>query len=189
MANKKLEISNSNLTPAINFALPMIFAPLFIISWFTGGWFILAAPFFGYIIVTIFDFLLGENLSIPEPKEINLTRYKIILFAWPFIQFFLIFGSLIAIFFYSHLSSLEAILMLVVQGMITGAVGITFAHELMHQKSKKERFLADFLMGMAVYGHFRTEHLHVHHRFVGTDKDAVTAKFNEGFYSFFLRFQ
>ena len=42
-------------------------------------------------------------------------------------------------------------------------------------------------MGMALYGHFRTEHVHVHHRFVGTEKDAVTARYNESFYTFFLR--
>ena len=45
----------------------------------------------------------------------------------------------------------------------------------------------DLLMGMAFYGHFRTEHVHVHHRFVGTKKDAVTARYNESFYTFFLR--
>ena len=76
---------------------------------------------------------------------------------------------------------------MLVQGMISGAVGITFAHELMHQKTKSERFLSDLLMGMAFYGHFRTEHVHVHHRFVGTKKDAVTARYNESFYTFFLR--
>ena len=57
----------------------------------------------------------------------------------------------------------------------------------MHQKSSKEKWLADILMGMALYGHFRTEHLLVHHRYVGTDKDAVTAKYDESFFSFFLR--
>ena len=76
---------------------------------------------------------------------------------------------------------------MLVQGMITGAVGITFAHELMHQKTKLERFFSDILMAMAFYGHFRTEHVFVHHRYVGTKKDAVTARFNESFYTFFLR--
>ena len=53
----------------------------------------------------------------------------------------------------------------------------------MHQKTKLERFLADVLMAMAFYGHFRTEHVFVHHRYVGTKKDAVTARFNESFYT------
>jgi alkane 1-monooxygenase len=38
-----------------------------------------------------------------------------------------------------------------------------------------------------LYGHFVTEHLRVHHRYVGTPRDPVTARFNEGFYSFFAR--
>jgi len=42
-------------------------------------------------------------------------------------------------------------------------------------------------MGMALYGHFRTEHVLVHHRHVGTGKDAVTARYGENFYRFFIR--
>ena len=44
--------------------------------------------------------------------------------------------------FFDHLSVFEAIVLMLVQGMISGAVGITFAHELMHQKTKFERFLS-----------------------------------------------
>jgi hypothetical protein len=35
--------------------------------------------------------------------------------------------------------------------------------------------------------HFRTEHLRVHHTHVGTPRDAVTARYNEGFHRFFPR--
>ncbi len=156
-------------------------------GWFFGGVFILMAPIFGYIIITLFDLVVGEsNEKLPSTKD-GIFKYKIILFIWPFVQFFLLFGSIWVISFLDHLSYIEAIGLMMVQGMITGAVGITFAHELMHRNTKLERFLADLLMGMAVYGHFRTEHILVHHRFVGTKKDAVTARFNESFYSFFLR--
>jgi alkane 1-monooxygenase len=57
----------------------------------------------------------------------------------------------------------------------------------MHQKTRFERFLSDLLMGMALYGHFRTEHVLVHHRHVGTRNDAVTARYGENFYRFFIR--
>ena len=60
-------------------------------------------------------------------------------------------------------------------------------HLLSHQKNFKEKLLADSLLGMAIYGHFRTEHILVHHRYVGTKYDAVTARFDESFYKFFLR--
>jgi alkane 1-monooxygenase len=40
---------------------------------------------------------------------------------------------------------------------------------------------------MVMYGHFRSEHMLVHHRYVGTPRDPVTARYNENFYSFFPR--
>ena len=176
------------MTPALSFGLPLVFVPLMIIAWIYGGWAILAVPIFGYVIITIFDFFIGTKLIAPKinPDNDN-KKYKVILFAWPPIQIFLIFGSLIAIFSFDHLSYIEALGLMLVQGLITGAVGIVFAHELMHQKTRFERFLSDLLMGMAIYGHFRTEHVLVHHRHVGTENDAVTAKFEEGFYKFFIR--
>ena len=173
--------------PPIAYGVPLLFVPLLIVGWVYGGLFILLAPIFGYLIITLFDFVVGESTEISANIKNRILNYKIILFAWPLVQFFLLFGSLCVISFFDHLNYIEAIGLMMVQGMITGAVGITFAHELMHRSTKIERFLADFLMGMAVYGHFRTEHVLVHHRFVGTKKDAVTARFNESFYSFFIR--
>ena len=169
------------------FSLPLLFCPLLVLGWIYGGIMLILAPIFGYVIISIIDLLIGENKKDQILNSENINNYKIILFAWPFIQFFLLFGSIVVICFFDHLSVLEAIILMLVQGMISGAVGITFAHELMHQKTKFERFLSDLLMGMAFYGHFRTEHVHVHHRFVGTKKDAVTARYNESFYTFFLR--
>ena len=181
--SKKLDNAESPFA----FSLPLLFCPLLILGWIYGGIMLIFAPIFGYVIISIIDLFIGENKKEQILNSENINNYKIILFAWPFIQFFLLFGSLIVICFFDHLSVFEAIVLMLVQGMISGAVGITFAHELMHQKTKFERFLSDLLMGMALYGHFRTEHVHVHHRFVGTEKDAVTARYNESFYTFFLR--
>ena len=72
-------------------------------------------------------------------------------------------------------------------GLVTGAVGINYAHELMHKSDKLSRNLADWLLAMAFYSHFRSEHLLVHHVYVGTPRDAVTARYNENFHRFFLR--
>jgi alkane 1-monooxygenase len=66
-------------------------------------------------------------------------------------------------------------------------VGIVFSHELMHQKNRLERWLADLLLATVLYSHFRSEHLLVHHRYVGTPRDAVTARYNEGFHRYFFR--
>ena len=72
-------------------------------------------------------------------------------------------------------------------GVMSGTVGIVYAHELLHQKGRIERFLGDLLLGMVLYGHFRSEHLLVHHILVGTPRDPVTARYNEGFHRFYPR--
>ena len=38
-----------------------------------------------------------------------------------------------------------------------------------------------------LYSHFRSEHLQVHHRYVGTPRDPVTARLGEGFQAYFWR--
>ncbi len=48
-------------------------------------------------------------------------------------------------------------------GFITGAQGITFAHDLGHSKLKFERFCAWVLMTSVCYGHFMVEHYRGHH--------------------------
>ena len=187
---KKVETAtfSRDITPAFQFGLPYIFAPLMIISWVFGGWTILLVPIFGYVVITLFDVFIGKKLIKPS-ESIGVTedQYKYVLYGWVPVQFFLIFGSLVAIFMFDHLTGTEAFFLIIVQGIISGAVGIVFAHELMHQKTRAERFLSDLLMGMALYGHFRTEHVLVHHRHVGTGKDAVTARYGENFYRFFIR--
>ena len=70
---------------------------------------------------------------------------------------------------------------------MSGTIGITYPHELAHQKPKFERWYADILLSMVLYSHFRSELLLVHHRYVGTPKDPVTARYNEGFHRYFPR--
>jgi len=106
---------------------------------------------------------------------------------WVPMQIMVVFGSLIAIFWFDHLSTPESIFLALATGAVAGGVGITYAHELIHQKNKVERTLGDILLATVLYGHFRTEHVLVHHRYVGTPRDVVTAKYNENIYHFLPR--
>ena len=72
-------------------------------------------------------------------------------------------------------------------GVMSGVIGIVYSHELMHQKPKLERWLGDLLLASVLYSHFRSEHLQVHHRYVGTPRDPVTARMGEGFQAYFWR--
>jgi alkane 1-monooxygenase len=102
-------------------------------------------------------------------------------------QFVTLFGLIWLTSQAEYLSALEKFGVFFGVGVITGTVGINYSHELMHQKSRGERLLADLLLAMVLYSHFRSEHLLVHHRYVGTPRDPVTARYNEGFHRFYPR--
>lgn len=99
----------------------------------------------------------------------------------------MIFGALWWVGMSTHLALWEKLVLFYSIGLTSGAIGIVYAHELMHQKSSLERWLADLLLATVLYSHFRSEHMRVHHLWVGTPRDAVTARYNEGFWRYYLR--
>jgi alkane 1-monooxygenase len=72
-------------------------------------------------------------------------------------------------------------------GYVTGAQGITFAHELGHSKSKIDRFCGWVLMTTVCYGHFMVEHYRGHHPRAATHEDAASARYGETLYRFLPR--
>ena len=181
----------ARLQNAIPFWMSLTLVP---VAWFSavhGGWAVILLPLCTWYLFSLLDAILGLNKdnADPETAEDQLNWYKLITIIWAPIQFCVLFGMI----WYAtgpgdaHLSPLETILLFFGVGVITGTVGINYSHELMHQKDSKERFLGDVLLSMVLYSHFRSEHLLVHHRYVGTPKDPVSARYNEGFYRYFPR--
>ena len=72
-------------------------------------------------------------------------------------------------------------------GVTTGVFGVLCAHEAIHSGDAREAMLGTALLTAMSYRHFRIAHIHGHHRFAGTDRDAATARLGESFYRFFLR--
>ena len=72
-------------------------------------------------------------------------------------------------------------------GYVSGAQGITFAHELGHSKSKIDRFCGWVLMTSVCYGHFMVEHYRGHHPRAATYDDAASARYGETLYRFLPR--
>lgn len=72
-------------------------------------------------------------------------------------------------------------------GVIAGTIGITFAHELIHRPGRFERALGEVLLSLVSYAHFAIEHVHGHHRYVGTPRDPATARLGESLYQFLPR--
>ncbi len=176
---------------AVPFWMTLLLVPVAITGAAQGGWTVLLLPIVTWYFFSILDAFLGLNLENAdlETSEGQLSWYRAITLIWTPVQFCLLFGMI----WYvtgpgnAHLSALETILLFFGIGVITGTVGINYSHELMHQKDRGERLLGDVLLSMVLYSHFRSEHLLVHHRHVGTPRDPVTARYNEGFHRFFPR--
>jgi len=71
-------------------------------------------------------------------------------------------------------------------GVNTGSAAIVVAHEFIHRKEKIIQFFGRWLLFTAGNFYFFIEHLRVHHKWVGTVKDAATAKKGQSLYAFFL---
>jgi alkane 1-monooxygenase len=72
-------------------------------------------------------------------------------------------------------------------GTMTGAIGITAAHELVHRRTATERDLGLWLLLQVSYLVFEIEHIRGHHRYVATPRDTSTAKKGETIYAFVPR--
>ena len=174
---------------AIPFWMSLGAVPLAIIGAVYGGWWTVLLALYGWTAATVLDAILGLNKDNPdtETDERELFWYRLVTLIWFPIQVMLIFGMIWWVTVTNHLSTLEKIVLFYGVGMASGSVGIVYAHELMHQKNRLERWLADLLLATVLYSHFRSEHLLVHHTYVGTPRDAVTARYNEGFHQYFPR--
>ncbi|MGQ0564738.1 MAG: alkane 1-monooxygenase [Gemmobacter sp.] len=177
------------LRDALPFWLSLVMVPLALTGATVGGWTVLLLPIYGWVLFTLLDALAGlnpDNID-PETHEDDLIWYQLITLAWFPIQFVMLMGMIWYVPQAAHLGVAEKIGLFVGMGVISGSVGINYSHELMHQKSKVERWLGDLLLASVLYGHFRSEHLRVHHLYVGTPRDPVTARYNEGFWRYFPR--
>ncbi|WP_113911015.1 alkane 1-monooxygenase [Roseovarius dicentrarchi] len=176
----------AHIRQAIPFWMSLLLVPIAIIGALHGGWTVILLPVFTWYFFSILDAFLGLNLDNLAP-ETDITWYRAITLIWAPVQFVLLFWMIWYVPQAAHLGSLEKIVLFFGVGVITGTIGLNYAHELMHQKPRIERWMADILLAMVLYSHFRSEHLHVHHRYVGTPRDTVTARYNEGFHRFFAR--
>ena len=180
---------SARLVNALPFWASLALIPLAWIGAIQGGWTVLLVFIGSWIMVSVIDLVTGLNTKDedPETPEQELFWYRLITLIWPAVQGVTVFGIIAYVSRTDHLSPWEVFGLSAGLGILSGAIGIVYAHELMHQSSRFERWLGDILMAMTLYGHFRSEHLLVHHRYVGTPRDPVTARYNEGFHRFFPR--
>jgi alkane 1-monooxygenase len=174
---------------ALPFWLSLGMVPVAVLGALVGGWTVILLPLYSWGLFSVLDALRGlndDNADLQTP-EADLFWYRLITLIWFPVQFVLLLWLLWYVPTAVHLGPTEIIILFFGMGVISGTIGINYSHELMHQKPAAERWLGDLLLASVLYGHFRSEHLRVHHLYVGTSRDPVTARYNEGFHRFFPR--
>ncbi len=86
-----------------------------------------------------------------------------------------------------HFSVPELIGFSVTTGILTGCFIVTLAHDLLHSRSRFQKFLSILLLTFSGIPHFASEHLCGHHREIGLKEDPTTARLNQNFYAYFVK--
>lgn len=179
----------SRLPAAAPFWMSAVMLPLVVLAAAKGGFWWVLLPAYAWYLTTALDGVLGLNEANPDPRTETraLFWYRAVTIIWFPLQFAAIFGAIRYATHSGHLSGGEKLGLFFGVGVLSGTIGMVYAHELLHQKTAVERWMGDLLLASTLYSHFRTEHLLVHHAWVSTPRDAVSARYNEGFYRFFWR--
>lgn len=179
----------SSLPDVLPFWLSLALVPVAVLGALLGGWAVLLMPLCSWGLFTVLDALTGLDKTNADPNtpDAGLYWHRLITLIWFPVQFALLVWMLWYVPTAAHLGGGEKIMLFFGMGIVSGTIGINYSHELMHQKPAVERWMADLLLASVLYSHFRSEHLRVHHLYVGTPRDPVTARYNEGFHRFFPR--
>jgi alkane 1-monooxygenase len=173
---------------ALPFWMTVLTLPVAALGAWAGGWTVFLLPLLTWGLFDLLDLVVGldESNADPDTPEARLGWYRAVTLIWWPLQALMVFG-LVWWLPRSDLAPWEKLQLTVGVGIVAGAVGIVYAHELLHQRGRGERWLGDLLLAQVLYSHFRSEHLRVHHLHVGTPRDPVSARYGEGFHRFFLR--
>ena len=183
------ERSTHHLPAAWPYWVCLSLVPFAIVGAYFGGWSLVLLPLYAWVVFSILDLQLGVDENNPDisTNDSALFWHLLVTRLWPFVQFALTFGLIAYVTSNDHLSSTEKVALFLCVGIVNGTIGIVYAHDLIHRQNKLDRLLGDLQLAMVLYGHYRSEHLMVHHRFVGTPRDPVTARYNEHFWRFYPR--
>jgi alkane 1-monooxygenase len=144
----------------------------------------------GIVVIGLLDFVFGRDRKNPAPQALPALEergfYRMVLYVCAALDLALIAWGAVTVS-RAALSPAQTLGLMLSVGFVTGAQGITFAHELGHSRSKLEQFLAKVLLTAVCYGHFFIEHNRGHHVRVATPEDPASARLGESFYAFYLR--
>ncbi len=162
----------------------LIPAGLAIFGNLNGSWFSLSNFVFVFVILAFAEIILPEDKDNEEGADDMLPDFLMLLVV--FAQFAAI-GSLAYGVYHGYLTGFWIFTAALSTGAAAGSLGIVIAHELIHKKQLFWNFLGRLLLFSVFNPYFYVHHLRIHHKWVGTGHDPVTAHRGESFYAFFLR--
>jgi alkane 1-monooxygenase len=169
------------------FGLYLVFMPLAIV-W--GGFWAWVPIIVTFGIVPLLDVVGGLSLWNPDPEiERSLQadrRFRAIVGLWVPVALALTVWGLYAAA-QPSMGWADKIGLVLSIGFMNGVIGITYAHELIHQPSRFEQFLGEVLLVMVSYGHWRVEHVFGHHKNVATPLDPASSRRGESLFAFYPR--
>jgi len=175
------------VSKTLPFWLAYVLPPLIIVSVYNRGWFVWLPLGVVFVALPIIDSMAGVAELSREAPELAFNRwFRIVTWLWVPIQLGMI-AWLVGTVPRTNLTPHEVALATISVGAVTGAIGMTFAHELIHRRKAYERLLGTILLASVTYPHFAIEHVRGHHRHVGTPEDPATARLGESLYGFLPR--
>lgn len=149
-----------------------------------GGWYMSLNILFSLVVLAILEFITTEDKSNQSNKEDQLP--DLILYAHVLLQTACVASFFYVLKFYQN-THWQIIVGALSMGIHSGSSAIIIAHELIHRKQPIMQTLGKYLLFTAGNCYFYVDHLRVHHKHVGTEKDPATALLNENVYHFFIR--
>jgi alkane 1-monooxygenase len=155
-----------------------------------GGFWVWGTLFITFIIIPTLELLFGSDGHNPTKEESKALEahvgFRVITWIWvPFQIAFILTSCLLVVQPGQTLSTIIGTI--ISTGIITGGIGITVSHELIHKNSHFEQVLGKIALASVGYLHFYTEHLLGHHKRVSTPEDPASSRYGENLYSFLPR--
>ncbi|STY29650.1 alkane monooxygenase [Legionella wadsworthii] len=177
------------LSKKICFLLAYILVLLPFIGFYLGNIYTFLPFFVLFTLIPLMDFWLVDS-SNPDSVQDKLlmkdSYFKVISWMYVPLQCFILIFAIYLIIHYP-LTIIELIGFSLSIGLLTGGIGITLAHELMHKNFFIDQILGKILLVSVCYGHFFIEHVRGHHVYVGTPHDPATSRLGESVYHFLPR--
>lgn len=171
----------------LSFTAAYILPALVLLGAIRGGAYAWAALVFAVVGHTVLEYGFNRLLKVSAPVYRQEPRLgNLILYAYVPIQTYVLLVALQSLG-NADWPRIDQLGLALSTGTMTGGIGITAAHELVHRRSTIERDLGLWLLLQVLYMQFEIEHIRGHHRYVATPLDIATAKKGESIYSFVPR--